>query len=109
MTIGDWLRSRTPQPPAPLAERIADVMGDAMDAPAESLPERCIAAAEQLVADLLARDNTSRDSALDLLTADALATYAFEAASEHPDSIARRAESAMERIAALGTVRPVGP
>jgi hypothetical protein len=37
---------------------------------------------------------------LDLLTVDALVTYAFEAASEDIDSLAARAGAAMTRLAA---------
>jgi len=33
------------------------------------------------------------------LTVDALVTYAFEAAGDDPDSLARRAEQAMTRLA----------
>ena len=58
--------------------------------------------AERLVGGLLAGDCTSRDCALDLLTADALVTYAFEAAEQSPGDLVPRAAAAMRRIAALG-------
>jgi hypothetical protein len=106
VTARDWLASRTLRPPAALSARIAAVLGPSLNEPAERVPEICLAAAERLVADLLQHDSTTRDSALDLLTADALATYAFEAASERPSDVAAQAEAAMERIAALGMVRP---
>ncbi len=48
------------------------------------------------------RDCSTRDSALDLLAADALVTYAFEAASESPLELAQRATDAMVRMAVLG-------
>jgi hypothetical protein len=69
-----------------------------------------LAAGERLVGSLLDDEATSRGSALDLLAADALVTYAFEAASERPAELSARAASAMARIAALGaTPRPRVP
>jgi hypothetical protein len=62
-----------------------------------------IAASERVVAQLLLNDPASRESALDLLVADSLVTYAFEAASVQPETIAALAGSAMQRIAALAT------
>jgi hypothetical protein len=44
---------------------------------------------------------TCRAQALELLAADALVTYAFEAASEEPEALAARADEAMRRIAEL--------
>ena len=107
MTVGDWLRAREPQPPAALSARLDAVLGESLCASAEQLPEIFLAAGERLVSDLLLSNSTSRDSALDLLTADALMTYAFEAASDTPSSINARATDAMTRIAALGAARPV--
>ena len=105
MTIADWLRTCTLRPPDTLAVRIAAVLGDDEQRPVEELPEVFLHAAERLVADLLRSGSTSRDTALDLLAADALVTYAFEAASAHPETIGARAEAAMTRIAALGALQ----
>ena len=91
MTVSDWLDGRTPAPPPVLGARIREALGDL-----------CLAAAERLVGGLLAGDCTSRDCALDLLTADALVTYAFEAAEQSPADLVPRAAAAMRRIAALG-------
>lgn len=103
MMLAQWLALRHPTPPPALRARIDVALGlelhvDAGDDPSETL----LAAGERLVRDLLEVEATSRDSALDLLAADALVTYAFEAASERPVDLARRAAAAMERIAALG-------
>jgi hypothetical protein len=106
VTVGDWLRARALQPPETLASRIGAVLGTSEAEPADALPEICLGAAERLVAGLLASGSTHRESALDLLTADALVTYAFEAASSQPETIAGRAEVAMARIAALGAIQP---
>ena len=69
--------------------------------PSDRVPDLFLAASERLVAELLRSECTSRDSALDLLTADALLTYAFEAAGADIDTIGRRASEAMTRIASL--------
>ena len=42
--------------------------------------------------------STGRESALDLLTVDALVTYAFEAASERPDSLESHAAHAIVQL-----------
>ena len=102
MTVGEWLHARTPRPPAALTARLEVVLADSLREPSERVPEMFLAAAERVVAELLRNDNTSRDSALDLLTADALLTYAFEAAGREVSTISQRATEAMTRIAALG-------
>ena len=102
MTVGEWLRTRLPQPPAALMGRLSDVLGPDLGLPAEQAPEVCLRAGERLAAELLGNNSTSRESALDLLTADALVTYAFEAASSTPSEIDARAAAAMMRIAAIG-------
>lgn len=99
MTIAAWLRERTPAPPPRLSARIDDALGASRDGPVAELPETCVAAAERLLRELLARPSTGRESALDLLAVDALVTYAFEAAAGDPDSIQRRADSAARALA----------
>ncbi len=97
-----WLASRTPAPPASLAARIGALYGaDAGDAGVPVSAERCVDAAARAVGALLADGATSRASALDLLAADALATYAFELASDRPHELAALADAAMRRFAAL--------
>lgn len=102
MTVSDWLDGRTPAAPPALRARIREALGDASTADAERVGDVCLATAERLVGGLLAGDCTSRDCALDLLTADALVTYAFEAAEASPGDLVPRAAAAMHRIAALG-------
>ena len=99
MTIAAWLRERTPAPPPRLTARIDDALGARRDAPVAELPEACVAAAEELLRELLARSSAGRESALDLLAVDALVTYAFEAAAGDPDSIQRRADAAARVLA----------
>ena len=101
MTIGEWLAARDPQPPAALLARLAEVLGDALREDASIATERLLAAGERITQPLLGDAVSSRDSALELLTADALVTYAFEAASSVPGRIEADARGAMRRVAAM--------
>ncbi len=102
MTIGEWLATRTPAPPPQLMHRVREALGHATDDDARLTADRCLDAAERVVAQLLRDGRTGRDSAADLLAADALVTYAFEAASGGPGALADRAHDAMVRLARLG-------
>ena len=108
MTVGEWLSGRSPRPPAALRARLEQALGDAWSAEDVDVTETCLAAAERLVSDLLRDNCTTRDSALELLAADALVTYAFEAAARSPADLVPRAAESMRRIAALGTDAPAG-
>lgn len=101
MTVHEWLRSRAPRPPEALSARLDAVLTDSLGEPSDRVPDLFLTASEQLVAELLRSDCTSRDSALDLLAADALMTYAFEAAGADIATVGDRASEAMTRIAAL--------
>ena len=100
MSITSWLAARSAAPPPRLAARIAETLGTGSDSLPAQVPERCVDAADSLLRDLLGRESSGRDLALDLLTVDALVTYAFEAASEDPASLMARADAAMRRLAA---------
>ena len=102
MILARWLDARRPVPPAALRARIDAALGGDLQAEVDEVSEALLAAGERLVRTLLDEDATSRGSALDLLAADALVTYAFEAASDRPAELSSRAASAMARIAALG-------
>ncbi len=102
MTVKEWLDERTPAVPAALRARVDDALGAAADGDAATATTACLAAAERLVKELMLRDCTARESALDLLAADALVTYAFEAASKSPTQLVHRATDAMMRMADLG-------
>jgi hypothetical protein len=108
MTVREWLAQRQPAPPAALLARIETVLGDAVGESAAAATEICLRAAERLVTELLGGECASRESALDLLTADALVTYAFEAAAETPGTLATTASAAMERIASLDAAQREG-
>jgi hypothetical protein len=82
--------------------RINGLLIDSLSGDAARTTDVCLSAAERLLATLLAANSTTRESALDLLTADALVTYAFEAAGEAPVDLTTRASDAMSRIASIG-------
>jgi hypothetical protein len=102
MTLAAWLDARRPIPPAALRARIDAALGSDLQMDSGAAAEILLAAGERLVRSLLVEEATSRESAIDLLAADALVTYAFEAASERPTDLSRRAATAMARIASLG-------
>ena len=64
-------------------------------------PALCLASAEALLRDVLGRPSAGRDVALDLLTVDALVTYAFEMLSADPDALDGVATSTMRTLAAI--------
>ena len=102
MILAAWLDARRPVPPAALRARIDAALGPDLQTDTDDAAETLLTAGERLVRSLLVEDATSRESAIDLLAADALVTYAFEAASEQPVDLSSRAATAMARIAALG-------
>ena len=101
MTVGEWLAARSAGVPPHLASHLREALGDSLAADASEVPARCIDAAERLVGTLLRAGETGREGALPLLTADALVTYAFEAAAAEPDRLHARAASAMQVLATL--------
>ena len=99
MTAADWLASRTPPPPEALAVRMSTIVAAAANN--DDIPEALIAAAEHTLRSLLRLNATDRSGALDLLAADALVTYAFEGATDDPETLERRATAAMRRLSAI--------
>lgn len=106
MTIGEWLSTRTPPAPDALRGRVEQVLAEHLADDSTTTPDVCLAVAERMLRDLNERPSAGRDSALDLLTADALATYAFEAAAERPETIRARADQAMIRLSSVATTTP---
>jgi len=101
MTLSAWLDARRPAPPVRLRARIDAALGSALHGDADAAVVACLRAGEELTRELLRENATSRESALELLAADALVTYAFEAASERPGELAAACRAAMVRIATL--------
>jgi hypothetical protein len=76
--LSTWLSGRKPAPPAALAGRIAETVGDEAGAPPRTLARL----GARLLERVSAETTQDRRQALDLLAADALVTYAFEAQAE---------------------------
>jgi hypothetical protein len=108
VTVGEWLRRRRPAPPDALRLRVKAQLGGYLSRDVRYAADVFLAAAERLVQTLASADCTTRESALDLLTADALVTYAFEAAGEAPATLSARASEAMTRIASIGAISSNG-
>lgn len=102
MTVSDWLRDRQPVPPTRLAARIESAVETERGHPGDATVfDACLQSCESLLGDVAARSAPGRESALDLLAADALATYALEAAADDPTTLEARAREAMKRLAAI--------
>jgi hypothetical protein len=86
---GGWFETRNPTPPADLGDRF----GSAEDLNGIALVDHLVAEAGAALDRARAATGRVRESALDLLAADALFTYACEAALEIPDP-----DEALERI-----------
>ena len=99
MTTARWLDERTTTVPPRLAARLDDALGAERDATVAEVSDVCVNAADALLRNLLRRGSAGRDVALDLLTVDALVTYAFEAASDDPSALRQRAAAAAARFA----------
>jgi hypothetical protein len=104
---GRWMAAHAEQPPAALRARLDAILNSESAPAAISAAPALLDAGQTLLSAILVNGSTTRDAALDLLTADALVTYAFEAASEDPVSLDARAAAAMRAIAALVADRPV--
>ena len=84
------------QTPAALERAMADAIGDTRSTSADEM----LTAAERLLDRVLDGKCESRDSALDLLTVDALVTRAMELAARDPELQGSFPELAMKRISA---------
>ena len=100
MRLREWLHEREPAPPARLGARIDEVLGARGEATDGRVSAHCLDAAEELLTELVGRSSAGRESALDLLTVDALVTYAFESATDSPSTLEATAAAAMVRLAA---------
>lgn len=81
-----WFDTRRPTPPASLRERLNSAVHDAPGGLAAHLARH----GRELLDKVAARPNGGRELALDLLAADAFATYAFEAQAEEGEGGSRR-------------------
>jgi hypothetical protein len=87
--VRSWLQSRTPEPPAALADQLSQCLDAAPDAvlAGASLAEVAGRLGVATLRAVVQRQGVACDSAMDLLVADALVTYAFEAAAEEGEDL----------------------
>lgn len=102
MTVRDWIQSRKPSTVRALTARIIIALGPDADTDASRTADVCLAAATRCLDALLSASRFERDSAIDLLTVDALTTYAFEHASESAQSADDVAALAQQGTRLLG-------
>ena len=105
MTVLAWLQSRTPPAQPALLQRVVGALGNRATQDSANASALCLDAAEQLLAQLLAQPELGRESALDLLAADALVTYALEAAAADSERLEDSTVAAMTRLAGLAAGR----
>lgn len=101
MNVGEWVWSRDDTPPPRLAARIRATIAERESYPSDRATETLISASVAVLRDVIERPTAGRESALDLLAADALATYALEAAADSPEAMDALARDAMHRIATI--------
>jgi hypothetical protein len=101
MTLSRWLDERSSGVPPRLTARLDEALANDRGVAARQTTSVCMNAADALLRDLLARSSAGRDVALDLLTVDALVTYAFEAAAANPTTLRECAAEAAARFAAV--------
>jgi hypothetical protein len=109
MTIGEWLANRKPEPPAELFSTLRGMLGHEVEADASSAAEILLKTAEQRLRQLVAKGETGRAVANDLLAIDALTTYALEAATESLESLGDFADGAMRRLSSTANDDPEPP
>jgi hypothetical protein len=89
------MSERTPHPP----EELESAMRHALDNNPTPTAFEALEAAEHLLDRVLRTDCESRESALDLLTVDALMTRALAIAAKDPNLLEEFPEQAMRRVA----------
>jgi hypothetical protein len=103
VTLGEWLDSRTPAAPAALADALRAELASELDAPFAEAPGALLRAGERVLERVLRAEPQTPDVAPDLLLADALVTYAFEAVAESAAGAEQLADEAMRRLGSMGT------
>ncbi len=101
MTLGEWLDARDPAPPAALADALRAELGAERDLPIANAPGALLEAGERVLERVLKAEPQTPAVAPDLLLADALVTYAFEAVAESAADADRLAQEAMARLGGL--------
>jgi hypothetical protein len=97
-----WLLDREPRPPRALAEQLDAVVRAAPDSrfAAESLAAAVADVGLAVLRSVVTRQGVTYDAAMDLLAADALVTYAFEAAAEESGDVTALARRLLSEVSA---------
>ena len=104
MNASIWLASRRPAPPAKLAQRLESALSEFLSSPDVTPSDALAVAAAGILRRLMSevsRPSSRREEAIDLLAADALVTYAIEAATDECESFAQRTDAVIARLAVL--------
>jgi hypothetical protein len=107
MSVLSWLQSTSPPPPAALGDRVVRALGSRGALDSSQAANACLDSAITVLEELLCNEPLSRDRAADLLAADALVTYAFEAAASEGLELEAFADNAMTKLAMLVPTRTV--
>jgi hypothetical protein len=100
MSATSWLRDRSAGVPGALSATLHNGV-DGSDG--RTVSDLMMEAARRQLSRVLEANPMTRAQALDLLAADAFATYALEAAADEPETLAARADAAMRMFADDGT------
>ncbi len=101
MTGSDWLSRRNPAPPEELATAIRGALKVRNITSDPPTPTQLLETAQSLLENVLRNECATRESALALLTADALVTYALEVAND-AGQLGGFPEEAMKTLAESG-------
>lgn len=99
MTTSEWLDARVPPPPPNLRARLDELLREHVDGVITA--EALVWASGKVLAHLVRDQETARASALELLAADALATYAFEVQADHPAALDAACSRAMQYLSGI--------
>ena len=97
-SLEEWLGSREPAPPDALLARMRAEIRKLGESESHADPKALADAGASILKTLDDAGCTERAAALDLLAADALFTYAFEAAAESKSEIEAAAKHVLEKV-----------
>lgn len=104
VNTNEWLASRRPTPPAKLAQRLESALAEFLSSPEVTTSDALAVAAAGILRRLMSevsRPSSRREEAIDLLAADALVTYAIEAAADECELFAERMDAVIARLAVI--------
>ena len=99
MTLAAWLAARIPPPPPALSARL-QVLTASSDG-RDGISDVLVVVSGEVLRGVLRDGPVARDVALELLAADALATYAFEAEGDAPGDLDARCSWAMRYFSSI--------